>query len=265
MKALVPVLVVGGGVLAVLGYGAYRSTQPSAKETASHAAIVRDRSDSTTSGCPAIGGLAGECLRSGQTGRFSTIIALATGDRRSNDEPVEFARLSQVRWSSVRDGRSSADRRDAALIAELVSRCERSGTTDRSPIYLAIRRALEELRALGCREENRCILHVQSDLSENAEPGLRKALLGDKDAFLPAPIENRGIRVHVCGTAETSGPTDGKGKVVSERRTRGARRADITPDVWRKVFTAPELVTFEPHCPKVAPVGGQEPKVLMAR
>lgn len=258
MKALLPAFLVGGGVLAVAGYGAYRSTQPSAKETASNAGFVHDRSDSNTSGCAAFGGLVGESLRSGQVGRFSTIIALATGDRRSNDEPIELARVSHVRRTSVKDGRDSAERRDAALISELVNRCEEAGNTDRSPIYLAIRRALEELRALGCREENHCVLYVQSDLEENAEPGLRKALLGGKAISLPSKLDNQGIRVRICGLAETLGPVDGNRRSPGRRKVRGAKRADLVVEVWRSLFTSSELVSFEPLCPRAPGPAGSD-------
>ena len=264
MKALVPVLVVGGGVLAILGYGAYRATQPSPKATASHAAIVRDRSDSTTSGCSAIGGLAGEFLRSGQAGRFSTIIGLATGDRRSNDEPVEFARLSRVHLGSVKDGRDTADRRNAVIIGELMSRCEEAGNADRSPIYLALRRALEELRALGCRAENGCIVYVQSDLEENAEPALKAALMGGKAGLLPSKIDNQGIRFRICGAAETLGPLDGNRGSLGRRKVRGAKRADLAGDVWRSLFTSPELVSFEPLCPKAPASVGSRTQTAMA-
>jgi len=250
MKTFVPVAVVVVVVVALAGVAVYRAKQPSAKETASHAVIIRDRSDSTTAGCAAIGGLAREYLQTGYADRFSSIIAFATGDARSNDEPVELARLTGIRKESVKDVHKARDRRDDALVEELVGRCEELGNTDRSPIYLALRRGLEELLVLGCHEGTNCAVYLQSDMAENGESGLRKALLGTRDAALPTPIDNRGIRVHVCGIAETSGPTDGKGKVVSERKARGAKRADITPSVWRRIFTAPNLVTFEPHCPK---------------
>jgi hypothetical protein len=253
MKNFVPVAVVVVVVVALAGVAIYRAKQPSAKETASHAVIIRDRSDSATAGCAAIGGLAREYLQAGHADRFSSIIALATGDARSNDEPVEFARLTGVRKASVKDIHKARDRREDALVEELVRRCEEQGNTDRSPIYLALRRGLEELVVLGCHEGTNCAVYLQSDMAENGESGLRKALLGIKDAVLPSPIDNRGIRVHVCGIAETSGPIDGKGKVVSERKARGAKRADVTPNVWRRIFTAPNLVTFEPHCPKAEP------------
>jgi hypothetical protein len=233
----------------------YRLKQPHGKTEAAHALLIRDRSDSTTSGCLAIGGLAKEYLRSGNSDRFSAIIAMATGDGRSNDEPVEFARLTEVHKIGAREGRQSIARKEAAIIDELVRRCEEQGGADRSPIYLAIRRGIEELRTLGCHEGTNCVLFLQSDMAENGEPGLRKALLGDKNAILPTPIDNRGIAVHICGTAQTSGLADRKGKVVTERRLRGAKRADTNEAIWRREFIVPNLVTFEPVCPTAGRLG----------
>ena len=254
---LVAIAIGAAATASVVGLGLYRLRQPHGKTVAAHAVLGRDRSDSTTSGCRAIGGMAQEHLRSGQADRFSTITAMVTGDARSNDEPVEFARVNEVHKIRAGEGRQSIARKEAAIVDELVRRCEEQGGSDRSPIYLMIRRGMEGLRSLGCHEGTNCVLYIQSDLAENGEAGLRKALMGDKNAILPAPIDNRGIAVHICGTAQSSGPVDGKGRVVTERRLRGARLADISVSIWRREFTAPALVTFEPTCPTAGNLGDE--------
>jgi hypothetical protein len=240
---------------AVISLVAYRASHPHGKTEAAHAVLMRDRSDSTTSGCAAIGGFAQEFLHDGKMDRFSSIIALATGDERSSDEPIEFARLNDIKRHSVKDDQEAIDQEESALVEDLIRRCDEQGGADRSPLYLAIRRGIEELRALGCHDGTGCVLYVQSDLAENGDSGLRKALLGDPHASLPAPIDNRGIVVHICGIAETSGPADGRGRLVTEHRLRGAKRADLTVAIWLREFTTPSLVFFEPHCLKAGKAG----------
>jgi hypothetical protein len=66
---------------------------------------------------------------------------------------------------------------------------------------------------------------------------------------LRTPIANNGVGVTFCGLAVTThGALD---------RAHPARPASLDPDredrlqrTWRSLFTAPELVNFEPFCPK---------------
>jgi hypothetical protein len=251
MKSLTALAAAGAVTLGVVGLGVYTATQPSPKETAPHLAVVDDGSGSLTSGCEALGGLLAQYLESDLPNRFSTAVILATGDARSNDEPVQLARFRGLKNNRFSQSRKAAQDHDRAIVQEAMKACAEHGTTDRSPIYLAARRAIEELRALGCDGKRLCTLLIHSDLAENAEAGIRRALLGENSAELPSKIDNHGIDVHICGPAETSGSVDGKGKAITEHKARGAKRADLTEKVWRLVFAEPTRLTIEPHCPKV--------------
>jgi hypothetical protein len=113
--------------------------------------------------------------------------------------------------------------------------CRGEHRTQSSPILQAIRRSIEHLRAAGCSKTRACYLFVQSDGLETVDPLLAKALAQPKGRLvLPPPVQNEGIRVAFSGFAVTNG------------KGRNVRLSEGRQAVWQKVFTAPELVSFEP-------------------
>lgn len=267
MSAKNTVLVGGALALGVAALVGWRVARPHGPAFSPHVAIVRDRSMSTTSGCAAVGGIVERSMDAAGLTRDSTMVLLATGDSSTNDEPIELVRMKGFKARRATESKRTATEKDHALLARLVSKCEESGSTDHSPIFLALRRGVEELRALGCRAGTGCSLDAQTDGAENGESAIRRALAGAKNVVLPDPIDNTGIAVHLCGLAETAGPVDAASASPPRRQLRGAKRADITVMVMRRLFTHPELVTVEPHCPRLgenAP-GNTAPETVAAR
>jgi hypothetical protein len=210
---------------------------------------IGDRSRSVTNeeeGVPALGrrtfGLPG--MRKG-----STLTVLVTGDAATADEPVLVAKYEMpVSRRALEGKRADADRKEA-ILADLVGRLQKLGRTDRSPIFLAVERGVEQLRSGGCTPQTTCYLFIKTDGQELSEPGVRNALRGSRArASLPTPIPNEGIRVVFCGLSETSGDASEGGTRHNYTRVRDVARIDRVREVWGALFTQPELVSFEPYC-----------------
>jgi hypothetical protein len=114
---------------------------------------------------------------------------------------------------------------------------------------------------MGCKPGVGCGVLFQTDGDENVEIGIRRALAGSRaPTELPAPIDNTGIAVTFCGLAETTGQSD-VGRTDRFRRNHSARSVDRVMEVLRHFFTAPDLVTFEPVCPKARNLDSDAPRV----
>jgi hypothetical protein len=113
-----------------------------------------------------------------------------------------------------------------------------------------LKSGVEQLRGKGCDEKAECAVFVRSDLQENVEPQIKAALGGAVVTKLPAPIDNRGVRISICGIAETRGRIDeGNGRSRQFTRNRDAERFDLIRQVWGRMFAEPRLVTFSSFCP----------------
>jgi hypothetical protein len=187
--------------------------------------------------------------------KHSTLLVLATGDSSSLGEPVEVTRVNGFKSARAMESPAASERRERELIENATSACAGLPRTAITPDFLAARRAIDQLRALGCRSGTGCQLLFQTDGSENVEVGVRRALAGSRmPVELPAPIDNAGIAVTICGLAETTGQSD-TGSASRARRNHSARSADRVIEVLRRFFAAPDLVAFEPVCPKAGNVG----------
>lgn len=234
--------------LPLAGLVAWRVARPHGPSASPHVAVVVDRSESALSACEAAGGLVARALDAPGLSRHSALIVLATGDDATLNEPVEVERLAGFKTSRAMESPGASERRRRDLVIDAVVRCRSLRRPSTTAVFLASKRAAEQLRALGCREGTGCMLLIQTDGEENAEPGIRRALGGSRaTAHLPAPIDNVGIATVVCGFAETAGPTD---RPAHARVGRSARSADRLREIWHSLFAAPDLVTFEPVCPK---------------
>lgn len=242
-------------VFAVWRYQRYRQL-PSPPQ----AVILRDPSDSGLSSCNEVRAMANELLTSNQLAPGSAIALMTTGDSSTAQEPVLLDSFEIPTTQRITEGRAKISEMQKELLDKVKQRCEQKGITKESPIYLGMRRAIEYLRAKGCNGKQDCILYVQSDLEELSEPKIKELLKENSlsakkqaamETQLPLPIDNAGVKVNICGISETTGTiTNSSGKQQTLTPTRDGRRADRITEVWTKLFTNPQIITFGTHCPK---------------
>jgi hypothetical protein len=234
---------------------AWRVKRPHGPEVSLHVAVVSDRSLSTFAPCQSAGGLVKRVLALPGVNRHSTLLVLVTGDGATLGEPVEIARVVGFKSSRAMESPAESERRERELVEKTVAACAALPRTSITPDFLAARRAVEQLRVLGCKPGNGCRLFFQTDGDETVEVGFRRALAGSRAPVeLPAPIDNTGIAVTICGLTQTTGQSD-VGRAHRIRRNHSARSADRVMEVLRRFFTVPALVTFEPVCPGAGNLG----------
>lgn len=253
--ALATALVAVVTIFGVWRYVKYRHAPPPPQ-----GALLRDRSDSNLGGCDDLAAMANEILGSSGFEKGSFIAVMVTGDDSTAGEPLLVDTLEVSVSRRVAEGRSHVMQQQLELLDKIKRRCQEAGQTNQSPIYMAIRRAVEYLRARGCDGRSTCILYVQSDLEELSERNIRELIDSTvppisraslRTQQLPTPINNSGISIKICGLSETVGATAiGNGRQRSLTARRDSQRADRIYSVWAKMFTDPQLVTFSPHCPR---------------
>ena len=244
--------------IGVVTFAAWRYTEYRHAPPAPQGALLRDRSDSNLGGCDDLAEMGREMLDSFEFKKGSSIAVLVSGDDKTADEPVLLGSFDVPLSQRVADGRSKFVQQRQDLLAAVKRRCVEAGQADRSPVYMAIRRAVEYLHAKGCDGRSPCVLYVQSDLEELSEKRI-KELLNDSGAAskaprapsLPTPIDNSGVEVRICGLSETAGTTKASGD--KQRRVtprHDAQRADRIQSVWERLFTLPQSVSFNSLCPR---------------
>lgn len=210
-----------------------------------HLGIVYDVSDSRLRDCECLKMQVEQWQSTENINSQSTITLFATGDRDTADEPRLIGKYkAQVRQPMI-EGRRKATQAKENLLISLKTECEKVQATKRTPLYLAIKRALEDLRAKGCNPDSNCQLQIISDGEEESEKAIRLAIEGKQSKdLLPSKLDNEGIKVTFIGIAETNG------KVT---RRRSAQQADRLQQVWKVLFTHPDEVSFQPNCAKPQP------------
>jgi hypothetical protein len=235
-----------------IGFGFWR-WEVVGRARPAHCALVWDRSESMAIGSESVAASARHALQSPYLGKGSRLTVIATGDASSASEPIVVASYDVPVNRRVLEGRGAALDRREELLDDLKKKCEAVPRTKSSPIYLAVKRAIEELKAEGCDSNSNCVARVQTDLEENVNLQIKNALDGRTGAggSLPAPIDNEGIDVVISGIAETVGTSKGSDGVVRRlTNDRDQQRSDRIIEVWRKLFTSPARVTFQPYSPK---------------
>jgi hypothetical protein len=213
--------------------------------------VVRDVSESVLSDCDCTTAMVRQAFKQRNLIKGSKLTVIATGDRSTADEPVSVASYDAPSTRQAIEGRRSIRRKHDALLQDLHQKCEQLPKTKRSPIVLAIRRAIEGLKAEGCKPYSGCFVFVQSDGLENSDVRVRLLLATNNDSALPRPlIDNDGIDVVFYGLSDTSGEEPSPGKNRQIARPRNAVRVDRLEAVWRSIFTHPERLSFQPFCPK---------------
>jgi hypothetical protein len=243
-KSLMVAIVIGGSVLGVICWRVVdrEPLRPT------HGVLLCDNSGSMADAQASCAGLAERALDTPKLSKGSTLTVITLGDGRSGNEPRLVARYALPSSRRALEGKGASARRKNQLLADLQGQLERLPRTDRSPIFLAVKRGIEQLRGSGCGADSACHLFVRTDGEETAESSLRRALDGKgKPMDPPDAIANDGIAVTFCGLSETS---QSAGTESNSRTVHNARHGDRVREVWSSLFTVPDSVSFEPYCPK---------------
>ena len=243
------ILIVAAVCATVLGFIFWRVESHSAiGKTATHAVIVADISESVAKDPAAIVGLAERTFHLPGFGKSSTLAVLATGDDDSAGEPRLLAKYPMPFSRRTVEGKGSVLKKQREIMKDIDSKIKKTAATDRSPIFLAVKRAVEYLRANRCQKDSECYLFVRSDGEELSEQSIRQSLAAARNRKdLPAAIANEGIQVSFCGLAEVNSSRNADG---GRPHSHTAKHGERIRDVWLALFNVPELVSFEPYCPK---------------
>lgn len=243
-------------VLGSVSFVAWRVYAVRSRETP-HFEIVKDTSASHGGGCESLVGLTGHVLEADAAGPGSTVTVLVLGDQSTAGQPWRMASYSVPSVRKVLEGKSAKSRQQEQILQDVSGKCQSLRRTTISPIYLGVTQAIADLHAHGCKATSHCQLFVDTDLEENVEPAIRKALLkNDGSQRIPlSPVDNSGIGVVFCGVAVTDG-------LIHDRTERGTRKFTTRDSgqmqkVWRSLFADPGDVRFEPYCPNSTDVGTQ--------
>lgn len=252
MRAPDLVLVVGAVAVVVCLSGCRVSKAHGASDSPQFE-IALDISKSMLAPCESGGGLALGLMQNPAAGKRSTLTVVVSGDTRTADEPVEIFRQEGLRRYRAMEAAAASERKIRTAAANIVEQCRKMPRTDVSPVALMIRRGIEHLRGLGCEAGTGCGLSVVTDGYDNVESELRRALAdARRDMAIRPLIDNSGITVSIYGFAETTGERDRRQNGHITRRPHSVQSADRVLAVLRQLFTHPELVTFQPHSPKLA-------------
>jgi len=200
--------------------------------------IFKDASSSVSveESCAQIGARVRQVLRQAKR-RPIELIVLASGGPATSNEPIAL-----VPWTSWHPSHRLFGQRGARQAAEhswlktVITACaERITAQPSSPLFHGIRRAVADLNArcaalaipaAQCKRS----LYIHSDL-RSSEPAFRA---GAKAHLLPEPLPTTGIRIQVCGVAET--------RAVNRRYT-------FVEATWRRVLGDGAPTFFSSTCP----------------
>lgn len=224
-----------------------------ANQTIPQFELVVDPSLSHPEGCDSLAGLAEKSFQTDGASKDSSLVVLVLGDVSTANEPWQLGRYSFPVTNKVIEGKTANTRRKADLLSDIQRKCESIHRTSISPIFLGVKQAVADLRTRGCKAGSRCQLFVDSDLEENAEHSIKDALNSTRQtkAVLPTRLDNEGVEVSFCGLAVTAGRiVNPSGREILNNSLRDPGRDDRLRQVWRSLFTQPDLVNFEPYCPQ---------------
>lgn len=253
--------------LGSVGFVAWRVQAVRTRETP-HFEIVKDPSASHGGGCESLLGLTGHVLEASAASPGSTITVLILGDQSTASEPWRMGTFSVPSVRKVLEGKSAKLRQQQQILRDISGKCQALRRTTISPIFLGVTQAVSDLHAHGCKAAAHCELFVDTDLEENVEPAVRKALLKNdvpKHISL-SPVDNVGIGVVFCGVAVTDGRVrDRSENAAPQFVTRDSGRVKRTQEIWRSLFAEPGTVRFEPYCPNSSDLERSVPSVEINR
>jgi hypothetical protein len=233
-----------------------------------HFEIVKDPSASHGGGCESLVGLTGHVLGANAASPDSTITVVILGDQSTASEPWRMGTYSVPSVRKVLEGRSAKLRQQQEILRDISGKCQALRRTRISPIFLGVTQAVADLHARGCKTTSHCQLFVDTDLEENVEPAIRKALLRDDGPkhISTSPVDNTGIGVTFCGVAVTDGRIRDRAENAARQFVRhDSDRLKRTQEIWRSLFAVPSLVRFEPYCPKSTELEWSVPGVEIKR
>jgi hypothetical protein len=210
-------------------------------------AIVNDVSDSASGRCGELQALVRRGYEATVRDDRSSLFVLVTGDVETAFEPRVLVTPAPPFHGSITEGRAKYEGRIQSYLHDLENECLSYAPGQKTPIYLAIRRAVEMVQADGDPLVKRQVV-VRSDLEDTAYPEIMRALAQRPNTpirGLPSPIENSSTDIRLCGFSAT------RGKTADQRRLtplRTPERVDRFKEVWLSMFTNPSRVILEPFC-----------------
>jgi len=241
-----PLKAVGVGMLmsvSIAGFIFWRHGQ--APKKAMHSVIIHDNSGSTADDPDAVIGLAERVLNQPKVTRGTTLTIMGVGDERNGNEPTFIAKYDVPYSRRALEGKGKVPRQKSDIRSDLTSRLEKLSRTNHSPIFIAVKRAVEQLRAYGCSSDSDCSVFIRTDGEETIERSIKAAIdSGSRKKILPT-ISNDGIRIVFCLAQTNAGMSS---DVYKGQKVKDAGRSDRLREVWQAIFNMPSLVTFEPYC-----------------
>lgn len=128
--------------------------------------------------------------------------------------------------------------------------CETFTPGSTSPVYLALKRMVEEAAPASGVGRSKGYVNAHSEPQETVEVAIKKALTQRVDpiAGLPKAIDDANVEVYVC-YAETVGVSGGR---VLTRSLQGDS-SDRLIQVWKWLSTHPDQVRIDAYCDSQAP------------
>lgn len=245
------VVVVSGVAVAAIAMWLMEPYEPPLPTTT---CALSDRSDSmvTDLGCGFVVSVSAQTILSPGVAKGSRLFIYGTGDVSTDLEPIQIGAYEIPTSERVTDGGEAVGVARKALLRRISADCRNVGNVATvSPIFLSVKRAMEQLSAFGCGSKSICCLYVRTEGEETEEPWLREAIREGKmkPSGLPVALDNSHVAVTFCGLSETAHDVrkDEGGK--RDKSKSASASADFRKAAWRKVFTKP--VVFLPFCPRL--------------
>ncbi len=228
------------GGASVLGFIGWRLSVP--HPAPARVAVLWDSSRSLPQDCGALVSLGQRALSLPDVRPGSTLALFVSGDSSTGYEPSLVASYELPVGRRATESKRRLIERQKKFLAGLERRCADFPQTQVSPIFRSLNRLVSHLRALNQNKPGVLYLLARTDLRENSDAAVRRALRQPvaKPVKTLQQIDNTGINIAVCGLAET----------VMSKKDRAPYSADRVVKVWQALFTQPDLARLEPFCPK---------------
>jgi hypothetical protein len=165
----------------------------------------------------------------------------ATGSTETAYEPIVMPVHSLPVHQRLIDGKQRAATQHAAFIKEVTDTCNGMPVTDSSPIFIGLKHVIAQARQRVGKADVH--VYVITDLQETVEDSIVRALKEPhKTQRLPEPINVQGVKVQICGYAQTIGRA--RTNVMTAPRT--DQNTNRLIEIWSALFTG--SVEFVPFC-----------------
>jgi hypothetical protein len=226
-------LIVGGAVFVQSRLNIIADEPP-----AGSVGVVVDVSPSVTPPCGALRRITEDALKSVHISKGSRLVLVTTGDRFSSYFPAP-----KIDETVPSLGRGPMGEGLEELFGKIADACAAFAPTESSPIFAAVKIALDQLRSRGCGPAAPCALVVITDMLETADAEVIRRIRtdaprGPKANSLPpktpALVPNEGVDVLICGFGSATAGTN--------------YGIDVSPlkNAWSSLFTVSPR--FQPFC-----------------